>query len=550
MFSYDREGDSIPIKVWMDEQSYYADSKMMVQVENTSRLPFAFNHIAIMSDGHMGYGVPIGSVLATINTLVVAAIGVDIGCGMLAMKLEGVSEIDTDTLKLIMGKIREEIPVGFNRRAKGISLQDLNLESPIKSIIQKEWTTASISMGTLGGGNHFIEIQKGSDNNLWVMIHSGSRNLGKTVADYHNKIAVDLNEKWHSTVPKSAELAFLPIDTEEGQSYLNDMNFCVKYAQLNRCDMMERIETIFRDMNLIKEKPSYLESIHNYATLEETCPNCIDNQDNDSQIVESLLGDEKVSKAQDSLDGYRPFVHSCGGLLLLKGASVLKFSPSQIDALEQMSYVFYSLIQGFELKHNHFSSLRLCECESFSETDSTLSSSENKFGLGFGHLFGVEKEYHKWDRVLGRVFLGYVAYNLNHKIVNKYTSSISQKHGPVQVWVHRKGAVRARKGDICIIPGSQGTKSYICTGLGNIHSFQSCSHGAGRKMGRNEAKKTLNLEAEQKLLNDQGIIHGIRSVQDLDEAAGAYKDISWVMDQQKDLVKIEVELTPMCVIKG
>jgi tRNA-splicing ligase RtcB len=125
-----------------------------------------------------------------------------------------------------------------------------------------------------------------------------------------------------------------------------------------------------------------------------------------------------------------------------------------------------------------------------------------------------------------------------------------ENHFGQNVMVHRKGATLATEKTIGIIPGSQGTKSYIVKGLGNKDSFTSCSHGAGRKMGRGQAMRELNLDDEIKLLDDQGIIHGIRSIKDLDEAAGSYKDISVVMENQKDLVEILVELTPLAVIKG
>ncbi len=125
-----------------------------------------------------------------------------------------------------------------------------------------------------------------------------------------------------------------------------------------------------------------------------------------------------------------------------------------------------------------------------------------------------------------------------------------ENHFGKNVIVHRKGATKATKGLKGIIPGSQGTKSYIVEGLGNPESFMSCSHGAGRKMGRKAAHKALSLSDEQKKLDDQGILHAIRGVKDLDEAPGAYKDIETVMDNQRDLVKVLVELTPLAVIKG
>jgi len=125
-----------------------------------------------------------------------------------------------------------------------------------------------------------------------------------------------------------------------------------------------------------------------------------------------------------------------------------------------------------------------------------------------------------------------------------------ENHFGKNVMVHRKGATLATADTIGIVPGSQGTRSYIVKGKGNAESFNSCSHGAGRKMGRRQATRELNLEEEQKKLADIGVIHGIRNIQDLDEAPGAYKDIKTVMDNQKDLIDIQVELTPLAVIKG
>ena len=133
-------------------------------------------------------------------------------------------------------------------------------------------------------------------------------------------------------------------------------------------------------------------------------------------------------------------------------------------------------------------------------------------------------------------------------IAHNYASM--ENHFGQNVMVHRKGATKATEGLIGIIPGSQGTNSYIVKGKGNKESFESCSHGAGRRMGRKVACNTLDLKAEQKLLDDQGIIHSVRNINDLDEAPSAYKDIDEVMTNQKDLVDIEVKLSPLAVIKG
>jgi len=369
------------------------------QISNLEKLPFLFKHVAIMPDCHMGYGMPIGGVAALKNVISPNMVGVDIGCGMCAVKTS-LTEIDTETLKKIMREIRKVIPVGFKKHQNsqessnmpGVKLSDVHH----LKIVNKEFVNAIKSLGTLGGGNHFIEIQKGDDDHIWIMIHSGSRNLGLKVANHYNKLAVELNEKWYSQVPKEWELAFLPVDSEEGQAYIREMKYCVEFALANRKLMMERILCI---------------------------------------LAEEMCND----------------------------------------------WIPVSTKEMINIAHNY-------------------ASLENHFGKN--------------------------------------------------VWVHRKGATQAKKGQIGIIPGSQGTSSYIVEGLGNRDSFESCSHGAGRVMGRKQAERELDLEKEIKILDDQNIIHGIRGKHDLDEATSCYKDIKEVMDNQKDLVKILVKLKPLAVIKG
>lgn len=382
--------EKIPVKLWLDD----IEDGVMAQIKNLANLPFAYHHIAIMPDSHQGYGMPIGGVMATQGVVIPNAVGVDIGCGMCAVKTS-LTEMDAETLKKIMGEIRKAVPVGFDHHKKK---QPANLmpsgNGTVLTICDRQYESALKQLGTLGGGNHFIEIQKGSDGHIWVMIHSGSRNLGKQVADHYNKIAVELNEKYHSTIDKKQELAFLPLDTQEAEDYLAEMNYCVDFALANRSVMMGNIMSVFS-----------------------------------------------------------------------------KVFPTKSIIAEPM----------INIAHNY---------------------------AKFEHHFGKN------------------------------------------VLVHRKGATLATEQTIGIIPGSQGTKSYIVKGKGNTESFMSCSHGAGRKMGRGQAQRTLILEDEVKMLNDQGILHAIRGKKDLDEASGAYKDINVVMANQKDLVEILVELTPMGVIKG
>ncbi len=391
--------NSLIVKSWCSD----IEENALQQIRNLAKLPFAFHHIAIMPDCHSGYGMPIGGVLATEGVVIPNAVGVDVGCGLIAVKTSLKAEqISTDILKKIMGEIRKVIPVGNGKDGSHRVMQEpwdgSGRVKGIISIVNDEYKNSLCQLGTLGGGNHFCEIQKDKKDNIWIMIHSGSRNLGYKVAKHYNDLAIRLNQRWHSGVPKKWELAFLPLDTAEAASYLFEMQYCVDFALANRRLMMERILQIFSDvltkLNIygVLPKEPMINIAHNYAVLE-----------------------------------------------------------------------------------NHFGK---------------------------------------------------------------------------NVMVHRKGATLARQDTIGIIPGSQGSKSYIVKGKGNVESFNSCSHGAGRRVGRKEAIRTLNLEAERKILDDQGIIHGIRNQDDLEEATSAYKNIDEIIKSQEDLVEILTELTPLCVIKG
>lgn len=385
--------EPIPIKIWTNE----VEDGAMIQIKNLAKLPFLYSHIAIMPDVHQGYGMVIGGVIATNGAIIPNAVGVDIGCGMIAVKSNvNYLRVSRSQIKEVMGHIRKNIPVGLKKHDKPQIWEDEILKNVSDlPIVEKELNNALCSLGTLGGGNHFIELQKDKDNDIWIMIHSGSRNLGKKIADEYHQTARKLNMKWHSNIP-THELAFLPLDSNEGQEYFKSMLFAVHFAFANRKQML----------NIV-------------------------------------------------MDGIREF-------LSLDGEDIIFNEPINIA-------------------HNY-------------------ASLENHFG----------------ENVL----------------------------------VHRKGATSARKGEMGIIPGSQGTASYIVRGLGNPHSFQSCSHGAGRKLSRTAAQNTLSLEEEQRRLDDAGVIHGIRSKSDLDEAAGAYKDIDEVMENQTDLVEIVEKLLPIAVVKG
>lgn len=382
-----------PIKLWVKDDF---EHQALQQAINVANLPDVFRHVAIMPDAHMGMGVPIGCVFATQKTIVPNAVGVDIGCGMTAVKLPITEEIIRNNASAIINGIHQSGILSVRRQGnQSIDLQ-YHLNRPCTDFVNLHLFNAINQLGTLGGGNHFIEFQRDQNNDIWLMIHSGSRNLGQKIGVEYNMRAEDLNERYFSSVPISKKLAFLPLDSEEGKNYVKDMNFAVAYAKANRENIimiiLDILEKIHSDVSDVDFNVDSINSTHNFARLE-----------------------------------------------------------------------------------SHF-----------------------------GH----------------------------------------------NVMVHRKGATFAGQGEIGLIPGSQGTCSYIVEGLGNKESFDSCSHGAGRKYSRSKAKTVLDLEYEQLVMDDQNIIHNMTSVGNLDEAAGAYKDIDEVMSLQQDLVSITHKLSPILVVKN
>ena len=381
-----------PVKIWTD----YVEDSAMVQIENLTRLPFLYHHLAVMPDVHTGMGMPIGGVLACVDTVIPNAVGVDIGCGMCAVKTT-VKTADIDNLvfrKRVLSKVREIIPLGMShhKQPQDESLMPTGYEVDLMWVVKEQYQSALRQVGTLGGGNHFIEFQRDEEDNLWIMIHSGSRNLGKMVGDYYNKKAMALNKKWHSEVDPSMRLAFLPFHSPEFGEYWREMQYCIDFALCNRKLMMSRIQDV----------------------LESVFPQ-------------------------------------------------IEFEP----------------------------------------------------------MINIAHNYAAWET-----------------------------HFEKNVVVHRKGATFAGKGTIGIIPGSQGTASYIVEGLGNPESFNSCSHGAGRVLSRTAAINQLDMEAEVQRLNERGIIHAIRNKSDLQEAPSAYKDIDEVINNQLDLIAVKTRLLPIAVIKG
>ena len=389
---------NVPVKLWTKIEE--VESQALDQLKNIASLPWVAHHVAVMPDVHVGKGATVGSVVAMRGAVAPAAVGVDIGCGMAAIKTTMNARQLPDDLKRVRQAIEERIPVGFSShdrlRLAEIEKGDLALGNEIRALFGKFdeldpgvkdlEKKAGQQLGTLGGGNHFIELCLDSEDGVWLMLHSGSRNIGKTLAEIHMFRARKLE---HNQALKDRDLAVFLAGTREMDDYRRDLYWAQEYARLNRAVMLH----LYKDV------------------LTELFPK-----------------------------------------------------------------------------------------------------------IGFGQA----------------VFC-------HHNYVAEET------HFGEELVVTRKGAIRAGAGEMGIIPGSMGTKSYIVRGRGNADSFDSASHGAGRRMSRGKAKQKFTLEdlREQtkgvECRKDSGVI---------DEIPKAYKDIDKVMANQADLVEVVAELKQVLCVKG
>ena len=383
-------GAKADVLAWVHHDLSLDEQNML---RNVSRLPCIYKHVALMPDAHLGIGSMVGSVVATKDAVIPATVGVDIGCGMMAVKTPFKSSILDGKLKELRHEIERVIPVGFNAhketddtaaRWKGWeTFEDLHKG------VQDRKVKAMKQLGTLGGGNHFIEVCLDTEDNVWLMLHSGSRNIGKEIAERHIATAKTLHRLNELPDPN---LAYFIQGTKEFQDYWRDLDWAQSYALMNREVMMKR---------------------------------------------------------------------------LLKS---------------------------------------------------------------FNRMFNKQKE-----------FRPEIAVNCHHNYV------ALEEHFGEKVFITRKGAINAEAGRFGIIPGSMGAKSFIIKGLGNEQSYNSCSHGAGRKMSRTAAKKHFSredLERQTKGVEcrkDSGVI---------DEIPGAYKNIEEVMKNQTDLVEVVAQLKQVVCVKG
>jgi len=382
------------IKCWASQ----IEDEAVRQAANLASLPFAISHIALMPDAHPGYGMPIGGVLFADKAIVPYAVGVDIGCGVSLIDTGlNAYDIDPDSLQLVLDRIARLVPVGNGpgaqfREAKntfdwiGMSV---DIRWALSQVLLNAVDEGAVQLGTLGGGNHFIEVQKDPDGGVYVMLHSGSRSVGKKVCDHWHKVALGLNDRWHSDLP-DRELAYLPWESDEARTYFEDMRTAMRWAEQNRAAMREAVKT-----------------------------------------------------------------------------AVAEYLPDAV----------------------------------------------------FRDIVDVHHNYAAWESHRGRNGI-----------------------------VHRKGAVRARAGEVVLIPGSMGTASYIGEGLGSPDSFESCQHGAGRARSR---AATLRLETEDQFVASMtGVMLGGHAAGARDESPFAYKDVDQVMADSSDLVRSVVRLVPMGVVKG
>jgi tRNA-splicing ligase RtcB (3'-phosphate/5'-hydroxy nucleic acid ligase) len=382
----------IPVLSWANHELGREEIKM---ARNVASLPFVFKHVALMPDVHLGKGALVGSVVATKDAIIPAAVGVDIGCGMAAIKTPFKAEQLEGKLKKIRLDLEAAIPVGFNDN-KDIEKSVHNWQewSEFKQLhagVQDQMGKAMRQLGSLGGGNHFIEVCLDTDGQVWLMLHSGSRGIGNIMAQCHINSAKDLAKLTNTHLP-DPDLAYFVTQSPKFHAYWHDLQWAQNYARFNRDVMMARFK----------------------------------------KVVEKHLVGGKLTKP----------------------------------------------LLEVNCHHNY-----------------------------------AEKEVHFGE----------------------------------DVYVTRKGAVRARTEDYGIIPGSMGAKSFIVKGKGSAESYCSCSHGAGRLMSRTKAKLQFTLDD----LIDQ--TQGVECRKDtgvIDEIPSAYKSIEQVIQNQSDLVEVVATLKQVVCIKG
>ena len=403
-FDVETVAGGVPIKMWT--RGVPVDDKARAQLAEAAKMPFIFKHIAVMPDVHVGIGATVGSVIPTKGAIIPAAVGVDIGCGMMAARTSLMAHDLPDNLEGVRSAVEQAVPhgrsVGRNKRDKGswgdppeaIVTAWTSLAERFARIVEKHRKLARanslVHLGTLGTGNHFIEICLDGEQRVWVMLHSGSRGIGNAIGNYFIELAREDMRRWYINLPER-DLAYFPEGTQHFNDYVQAVSWAQDFAAVNRRMMMTNVIAAMRD-------------------------------------------------------------------------SIAKPFEAELEAVN--------------CHHNY-----------------------------------VTHEQHFGENIL----------------------------------VTRKGAVRAAKGVMGIIPGSMGAKSFIVRGLGNSMAFDSCSHGAGRVMSRTEAKRTVTLEEH---IRDTTGVECRKDADVIDETPRAYKPIEAVMAAQSDLVEIVHTLKQVVCVKG
>lgn len=263
--------EKLPIKVWTGNADEDYDAPVFDQFRNLANHPLAYKYICAMPDAHLGYGMPIGGVLATQGGVVPNAVGVDIGCGMIAVRTNVQADaLSREVLRVMQLAIYDRVPVGFKHHEKTQNLPEHKLfqAEGLLPVVSQHYERAKYQLGTLGGGNHFIELQRCvEDGRLWIMLHSGSRNIGKQVCDHYHKVAKKYMVAFHVDV--EADLAFLPTSVPEYDLYLAEMHWCMKFAEANRKAMLEATYAALLSCDLAFEVDITVDTHHNFVAMEE-----------------------------------------------------------------------------------------------------------------------------------------------------------------------------------------------------------------------------------------------------------------------------------------
>lgn len=257
--------ERLPIKIW--SHAIDPNDGVMTQARNLANHPIARKWVCLMPDFHLGYGMPIGGVVATKGGVIPNAVGVDIGCGMIAARTDlDAAALSIDALQALREAIHTRVPVGMKHHAEsqGESALPDKIDDPI---IEREWQAAQFQVGTLGGGNHFIEIQRDDEGRVWIMLHSGSRNVGKRVCDHYHGIAKSYMERFYSAIP-DIDLSFLPDSVPEYGAYMAAMRWCMTFAEASRARMFDQTVEAFASLGHRLAFDLAVDTHHNFAAME------------------------------------------------------------------------------------------------------------------------------------------------------------------------------------------------------------------------------------------------------------------------------------------